>query len=399
MVYKLGDLVTVSSNNYSQKDDWEKFIYLDTSNLTDNVVDQVITYNNYDELPSRARQKTDVGNILFSSVRPNQKHYGYFSEKVENLLVSTGFIILKPKVNYVCGKYIYYFLTQDTVIGQLQTIAESSKSSYPAITNNDLLELQIDLPSLDEQLKIVNILSMLEKQIAQNNAMVKKLQVLARGVYNHWFLQFQYPNEEEYSFKKLTSDFIYNNELNKKIPIGWEVKTLGDLITKQNEVHNYKNNLHTVDLSVMPSGNIALDTLNKSFNFTTNLYAMEEGNILFGSIRPYLKKCGVAPCNGAVAGTVFQFKPKLPHYFNYSLITMSQDFFFNYAIKVSKGTKMPVISDKDVLSFKLVFNEKIVEKFNNLPLLRVLTRTVMMNIKLNDLKNRLLPLLINQQLY
>lgn len=54
----------------------------------------------------------------------------------------------------------------------------------------------------------------------------------------------------------------------------------------------------TVDLSVMPSGSFSLSQLSDSANFESNLTEMKEGNILFGSIRPYLKKAGIAPCNG-----------------------------------------------------------------------------------------------------
>lgn len=85
----------------------------------------------------------------------------------------------------------------------------------------------------------------------------------------------------------------------------------------------------TIDLSVMPTEDISLNSLNNSDNFASNLSQMFEGNILFGSIRPYLKKCGIAPCDGAVAGTVYQFEEIRKETYNYSIITMSQNSFLN----------------------------------------------------------------------
>ncbi len=125
---------------------------------------------------------------------------------------------------------------------------------------------------------------------------------------------------------------------------------------------------------------------------------MTEGNILFGSIRPYLKKCGIAPCNGKVAGTVYQFEELKEGTYNYALLTMSQDFFFDYALKVSKGTRMPVVSMEDILSYKLPYNENIVNLFNRLPIKKIIVSINKNTNKLNSLREKLLPLLINDQL-
>ncbi|MCM1189272.1 MAG: hypothetical protein NC541_08240 [bacterium] len=67
---------------------------------------------------------------------------------------------------------------------------------------------------------------------------------------------------------------------------------------------NYSSTKPAVDLSIMRSDSIGITELNSSNNFTTNLFEMRKGDILFGSIRPYLHKAGITPCDGIVAGTV-----------------------------------------------------------------------------------------------
>ena len=90
MLVKLKDVCTFESNNFNKKDNWTFVNYLDTSNLTENVIQDFQYLEDLDNLPSRAKRKVKIGDILFSSVRPNQKHYGFIDKEYPNLLVSTG---------------------------------------------------------------------------------------------------------------------------------------------------------------------------------------------------------------------------------------------------------------------------------------------------------------------
>lgn len=177
------DVCIVESNNYKQNENWSYFYYLDTGNLTKNKIDCLQLINNIEDLPSRAKQKVTINDILYSSVRPNQQHYGFIDQHYDNLLVSTGFIILRPIIKKVIPKYLYYYLTQDKITNQLQVIAQNSTSSYPSITKDDLLNLEMDIPSIEKQEKIASILSQIDDQVERNNIMVKKLQVLGKAIY------------------------------------------------------------------------------------------------------------------------------------------------------------------------------------------------------------------------
>ena len=79
-------------------------------------------------------------------------------------------------------------------------------------------------------------------------------------------------------------------------------------------------------------------------------------HILFGSIRPYLKKAGIAPCKGVVAGTIHSFRVKKESDYNFALFTLCGKTFFDYAVRVSTGTKMPIVSLDSIMSYKVPYS-------------------------------------------
>ncbi|WP_341515781.1 hypothetical protein [Mesomycoplasma ovipneumoniae] len=190
---------------------------------------------------------------------------------------------------------------------------------------------------------------------------------------------------------------VFNEELKRYIPNGWSVKKMSDIILKKSNPFKFESTEPTIDLSVMPQNSISLTTANTSSNFSTNLFRMSEGDILFGSIRPYLRKAGIAPFNGAVAGTIHSFIPKFQYNYNFALITISSDSFFKYAISQSQGTKMPIVSWQSILSYKFPYNKEISKKFNIFNIKNIIAKNSQQIIYLTSLRDYLLPLLLNGQ--
>ena len=147
----------------------------------------------------------------------------------------------------------------------------------------------------------------------------------------------------------------------------------------------------------MPSGSISLKELNTSDNFSTNLYSMDAGDLLFGSIRPYLQKAGIAPCNGVYAGTIHSYKVKNSIFYNFVLATITRKMFFDFALNVSTGSKMPVVSSDSLLSYKVCYSEEFVKKLNDLNIKDTIILNIQENQKLIKLREYLLPLLMNGQ--
>ena len=186
---RLGEIVSTNQSTYSPKEDWKFVNYLDTGNITMNRVDEIQYINNLtDKLPSRARRKVKLNSIIYSTVRPNQLHYGIIKEQPDNFLVSTGFAVIDVDFEKAVPDYIYYVLTQQAITEHLQAIAEQSVSAYPSIKPSDVENLELLLPDRKTQEKIVAILSSIDKKIKQNNEINNNLEEQAQSIYKQMFI-------------------------------------------------------------------------------------------------------------------------------------------------------------------------------------------------------------------
>ena len=186
---RLGDCCKTNLHTYSDKEKWSLIRYLDTGSITEGRIDEIQTlYPGVDKIPSRARRKASVGDILFSTVRPNQKHYGIIEAGTENLLVSTGFTVVTVDTTIADPYFIYYYLTQSSVIESLQAIAEQSTSTYPSIKPSDIEDIELDLPELETQKKIGSTLRMLDRKIALNEEINDNLEQQAQSYFQELFV-------------------------------------------------------------------------------------------------------------------------------------------------------------------------------------------------------------------
>ncbi|MCP4264943.1 MAG: restriction endonuclease subunit S [Candidatus Brocadiaceae bacterium] len=156
-VYSLSELLRYNYNSICKQDSYKIINYLDTSSLTKNYLENTQQFNvENDKVPSRAKRIVSKNDILYSTVRPNQFHYGIIKHPMKNLIASTGFVQLNSKKDWVGNDLIYTFLTSNWVAERLQQIAELSVSSYPSISPNDILDLQIALPKQEKNLGFIN---------------------------------------------------------------------------------------------------------------------------------------------------------------------------------------------------------------------------------------------------
>ena len=151
----LSDIATVNDSVYSPKEQWHFVNYLDTSSITDGIITELQhIVPAIDKLPSRARRKIVTNDIVFSTVRPNQHHFGIIKQPVSNMLVSTGFAVIRSKTKEICNELIYLRLTEDSFIESMQQIAEQSTSTFPSIKPSDLYQCEIPCP-IDDKLTIL----------------------------------------------------------------------------------------------------------------------------------------------------------------------------------------------------------------------------------------------------
>lgn len=234
---RLGDCGKTNLHTYSDKEKWSLIRYLDTGSITEGRIDEIQTlYPGVDKIPSRARRKASVGDILFSTVRPNQKHYGIIEAGTENLLVSTGFTVVTVDTTIADPYFIYYYLTQSSVIESLQAIAEQSTSTYPSIKPSDIEDIELDLPELETQKKIGSTLRMLDRKIALNEEINDNLQQQAFSVFDNLIANaenndytvsdYAFLNPKRTLAKNQVARSIDMSQLSTSgaFPSGWEMK-------------------------------------------------------------------------------------------------------------------------------------------------------------------------------
>ena len=235
-VVRLGDCIVTNEETISSKDAWAYINYLDTGNITENRIDEIQhLVVGEDKVPVRARRKVRDGDIVYSTVRPNQRHYGLLKDIPENLLASTGFVVIRGKEGVAHTDFVYWLLAQDHIVEYLQAIAEHSTSAYPSIKPSDIEAIEFPLPPLEDQRRIAGVLSKIDAKIDLNRRMSETLEEMARALFKSWFVDFEpvrakandQPSGLPPDLDALFPVSFETSELGA-IPAGWEVKTLGD---------------------------------------------------------------------------------------------------------------------------------------------------------------------------
>ncbi|MUV08772.1 restriction endonuclease subunit S [Helicobacter pylori] len=226
-------VIAINQNNYTKEDNYKKVYYLDTDNITNNRINAFLKIDlTKEKLPSRAKRKCSINSIIYSSVRPNQRHFGIIKEIPKNFLVSTAFIVIDIiDLEKLDPNYLYYYITQDKITHYLQRIAECGTSSYPSITPSDFLNIKIKLYPLETQQKIAHTLSVLDQKIENNHKINELLHKILELLYEQYFVRFDFLDENNKPYQTSGGKMKFSKELNRLIPNDFEVKTLGELIT------------------------------------------------------------------------------------------------------------------------------------------------------------------------
>lgn len=137
-------------------------------------------------------------------------------------------VLLKINRNMAEPKYVLYAIQSDFVQQQIRRIDQTG-SIVSNLNIPDLKSLLVPVPSLPEQKKIAAVLSALDDKIALNKKMNQKLEAMAKRLYDYWFVQFDFPDENGRPYKTSGGPMTHNPTLNREIPTGWEVKKICDI--------------------------------------------------------------------------------------------------------------------------------------------------------------------------
>ena len=185
--YKLGELIETNAKSIGKDYPFSKILYLDTGSITCNSIDSFQEFE-LEKAPSRAKRLVKQDDIIYSSVRPNQLHYGYITNPQDNLVVSTGFVTITCNKELLCPKFLYYYLIQTQITEYLHSVAEASTSAYPSLKPSDIETLDVELPPLPTQRRIAAILSSLDDKIDLLHRENATLEQMAETLFRQWFV-------------------------------------------------------------------------------------------------------------------------------------------------------------------------------------------------------------------
>lgn len=187
-----------------------------------------INYLPLSQLKGQAKKTIKKHDILFSEIRPQNKKFAYVDfDETYDFVVSTKLMVLRKINPLVDNKYFYYFLTNDHMLSVLQTRAENRICSFPQITFDLLSDYKVRVPDINEQERI----SSLDKKIEINNQINAELESMAKTLYDYWFVQFDFPDQNGKPYKSSGGKMFYNLVLKREIPEGWKCDYLGSLTT------------------------------------------------------------------------------------------------------------------------------------------------------------------------
>lgn len=124
--------------------------------------------------------------------------------------------------------FAFYLISSACVKQQLSAAAQQTKIRHTS--PDKIKECTVWIPSLDIQKRIGRILTDIDNKIAINRQINDNLEAMAKQLYDYWFVQFDFPNEEDKPYKSSGGAMVWNEKLKREIPQGWEVKHLGDII-------------------------------------------------------------------------------------------------------------------------------------------------------------------------
>ena len=206
-----------SSISETYKDNAKKVVLINTSDVYDGKCTNH-TFVDNKNLKGQFKKTFRPNDILYSEIRPANRRFAYIDFDTKDYIASTKLMVIRANKG-VNPKYLYQILRNNTTINTLQMLAESRSGTFPQITFSELSNIEIDVPSEENQDLIVTILSSLDAKIETNNKLNEKLEEMAQAIFKSWFVDFEPFKDKPF----------HETELGM-IPEGWEVGIFEDIV-------------------------------------------------------------------------------------------------------------------------------------------------------------------------
>ena len=387
---RLGNICKTNLQTYSPSEQWPFVNYLDTGNITENRISEIQhIIKGQDILPSRARRKVSVNDILYSTVRPNQRHYGIVKNVLPNMLVSTGFIVITANKAVADSDFLYYYLSQNKIVENLHAMGEQSVSAYPSIKSSDIEGLELLLPPLVEQVEIGQTLRILDEKIAINVKINHHLEQMAQAIFKSWFVDFE------------PWDGVMPKDW-REVPLGSLVQCI-DNRGKTPPLASQLTDFPVIDVKALSGNQRVID-----FNNCTKFVKAETYNSWFrsGHPKPYdilLSTVGSLAemklfygKRGCIAQNVVAFRTEIPFYL-YQYLQYIKDDLISYNI----GSVQPSIKVTHIIKHPILIPAgDLLQQFNEIihPMIEVIYTNHCQSEHLAALRDTLLPRLMSGEL-
>lgn len=357
--------------------------------------------------PSRI---AEAGDILFSVRAP----IGRVNVANQRCAIGRGLAIIRPH-HSTDARYIEFALRYAEPLWQA---IEGNGSVFGNATRRDLEHFRIPWPNNEaERSAIAHILGTLDDKIELNRRVSETLEAMVQALFKAWFVNFEPVRAKmEGRWRRgeslpglpaqlydLFPNRLVPSELGE-IPEGWIIGKLGEVaeyLRRPVRPDKIAPETPYVGLEHMPRQTIMLSHWETTYRPESNKFAFRKGDILFGKLRPYFHKVGVAPIDGVCSTDIIVLAAKEYSWMGFVLGHVSSREFIEYASANANGTKMPRTSWSDVARYKIALPPKVLaEAFNDFvqPLLDSIIANVHSSHMLSALRDILLPKVMSGRL-
>ena len=283
-------------------------------------------------------------------------------------------------------RFVYYLLRN------IDFTPFNAGVGVPTLNRNHLDSLLVPVFDCNQEQRIAEILSAYDDLIENNRRRMVLLEEAARLLYREWFVRLRFPGHE-------------HTRIVDGIPEGWEKKRLGDICTEIRETvlpQDLEAYTPYIGLEHMPRRSISLTEWATAEAVTSTKHRYKEGDILFGKIRPYFHKVGIAFTNGVASSDAIVIRPSANDHRSFVLMTVSSDeFVAETAQTMREGSKMPRADWKLMTQYRILLPPHgLLDAFSTMiiDITRQLRTLCFQNQKLKAAQNILLPRLLSGDL-
>ncbi len=229
----------------------------------------------------------------------------------------------------------------------------------------------------------------------------RNLEAFAKQLYDYWFVQFDFPNENGKPYKASGGEMVWNEQLKRKIPKDWKVSNICSLLTMYMERCDYvPDGLVYTPIEVLPRKSMSFYEVAPLEEAVSGLCRYYKGDVLLSNRRIYFHKVCIAPFDGVTRDTVITLRSNDDKYYCYAFQTINSDHFISWATKHSYGSEQPVFSWNEARNYLVAIPPtQIAEKFESIVRFSIDKVCISQLETQNLIKQRdeLLPLLMNGQ--